>query len=327
MSRSFITLLIMDFTVAICTFNGAKRLPQVLDRLQTQETIGFVWEILVVDNASTDHTAIVVAEYQQQWQALYPLRYVQEPRPGLTYARRRAFQEANSDLVGFLDDDNWPDSHWISEAYHFGSTHPKAGAYGSRVCPFYDQEPPRGFERIVFFFAIHPSPETYCLNDRYRNQFRKVFLAGAGIVVRKKAWNESVPQEQLLAGVKGTSLGTKGEDMEMVSYIFYKGWEVWHCGDMRIQHHIPSDRFQPEYLAKFFRGIGRSRYVTRMQAYPFLLGFLLIPGYLAVDCLKIVIFFLKNYRDLKTDVIKNAEWKFLLSVPEGLWVYLCKVFS
>ena len=298
----------MDFTVAICTFNGAERLPPVFDRLQGQQTTGFTWEILVVDNASTDTTAIVVERYQKTWPISAPLRYVQEFQPGLTHARRKAFHEAKAEIVGFLDDDNWPDPNWVSHAYYFGLNHPRAGAYGSCVRPVFDQDPPPGFERIIFFFAIQPSTKVYCHNDR-RHRLRRAFPAGAGLVVRTKAWQQSLPEEQLLDGVKGASLQTKGEDMEMVSRIFRQGWEVWHCGDMKIQHHIPNDRFEPEYLQKFFRGIGRSRYVTRMQAYPVWWGWLLIPAYLTIDMFKIGIYFLQNFQDLKTDVIKASEWR------------------
>lgn len=317
----------MDFTVAICTFNGAERLPNVLKRLQVQQTTGFTWEILVVDNASTDTTAIVVERYQKTWPISAPLRYVQESQPGLTHARRKAFHEAEAELVGFLDDDNWPDPNWVSHAYHFGLKHPSAGAYGSCIRPYYDQEPPPGFERISLYFALRPQTETFCYNDRYQKNLRKMFPPGAGVVVRKQAWQQSVPQKQQLSGVTGTSLATKSEDVEMMSYIFYQGWKLWHCGEMKIQHHIPNDRFQPAYLNKFFRGIGRSRYITRMQAYPVLLGCLLIPGYLTIDIFKIVTYFLRNFQDLRTDVIKASEWKLLLSVPEGLLVYIRLIFE
>lgn len=57
----------IELTVAICTYNGAARLPQVLDRLVTQiDTQQFLWEIIVIDNNSRDRTADVVHQYQAQ---------------------------------------------------------------------------------------------------------------------------------------------------------------------------------------------------------------------------------------------------------------------
>ncbi len=97
----------VDLTVAICTFNGEKRLPAVLDRLLGQtDTAGMTWEVLVVDNNSQDGTAQVVADYAARWRTDSRLRYVFEPTQGTAYARNRAIAEAHShDLVAFADDD------------------------------------------------------------------------------------------------------------------------------------------------------------------------------------------------------------------------------
>ncbi len=54
------------------------------------------------------------------------------------------------------------------------------------------------------------------------------------------------------------------EDLEMLSYIQKSGWEIWYNPEMEISHRIPSFRLQKDYLIPFFRGIGLSRYVTRM---------------------------------------------------------------
>jgi glycosyltransferase involved in cell wall biosynthesis len=97
----------VDFTVAICTYNGEKRLPDVLERLRSQvDTDSITWEILVIDNNSTDKTAKVVGDYQVRWSQPYPLKYCFEAKQGLAFARRCAIREATSDLIGFLDDDN-----------------------------------------------------------------------------------------------------------------------------------------------------------------------------------------------------------------------------
>ncbi|MFY7805244.1 MAG: glycosyltransferase, partial [Limnoraphis robusta] len=66
----------LDFTIAIPTYNGAKRLPQVLDKLRSQTDVEQIsWEVIVVDNNSTDNTAEIVQQYQQNWLLNVPLRY------------------------------------------------------------------------------------------------------------------------------------------------------------------------------------------------------------------------------------------------------------
>ena len=96
-----------EFTVAVPTYNGAQRLPQVLDALRCQ--VGdLTWEAVVVDNNSQDDTAAVVRQAQQNWPSNSSLRYCFESTQGLAFARSRAIAVATAPLVGFLDDDVVP---------------------------------------------------------------------------------------------------------------------------------------------------------------------------------------------------------------------------
>lgn len=116
---------LMDITVVICTYNGAERIPDVLDALRTQTGLGGVeWEVLVIDNNSTDDTAEVVERIRETWDAGPPLTCVTETRQGLAYARQRAVDEAGGTLVAFLDDDNVPEPDWVSAAVSFAANTP-----------------------------------------------------------------------------------------------------------------------------------------------------------------------------------------------------------
>jgi hypothetical protein len=75
----------MEVPVVICTCNGAARLPAVFARLQAQQGVeSLAWEVVVVDNNSTDSTPSLVRQYQQSWPAL---RLESEPQQGLAHAR------------------------------------------------------------------------------------------------------------------------------------------------------------------------------------------------------------------------------------------------
>src|SRR5262249_33546461 len=91
-----------SFTVAICAYNARARIHRALDALAAVEYTG-PWEVLVVDNASTDGTA----EHVMRWASRLPaLRVLSEPEPGVAYARRRALESSERDFVCFVDDDN-----------------------------------------------------------------------------------------------------------------------------------------------------------------------------------------------------------------------------
>jgi glycosyltransferase involved in cell wall biosynthesis len=307
--------MMLDFTVAICTYNGEKRLPAVLDRLLSQvNTETFSWEILVIDNNSTDGTKPLVEEYQKTWDKPFKLRYCFESRQGLAYARRCAIKESHSELIGFLDDDNLPAADWVEQAYQFGQEHPKAGAFGGQIHGQFESEPPSGFRRIARYYAILEGNKTYCYNKRYENTRQKMFPPGAGIVIRKEAWLKSVPTEQQIVGVSGSSVLTKCEDVEMLSYLLYDGWELWFNKDMHMDHIIPQSRLTKDYIMRFFKGVGLSRYQTRMIAYQKWQRPIVAPLYFANDLRKLITFYWQNKNVLETDIVTAGEMQLLKSV-------------
>jgi len=300
----------VDITVAICTYNGETRLPQVLERLRSQSlTEHFSWEIIVVNNNSADKTAVVVQEYQSNWLEAYPLKYYFESQQGLAFARRRAIKEAQGYLVGFLDDDNLPTSNWVSAVYSFGQLYPKAGAYGSKIQGDYEVEPPVNFKKISCFLAIIDRGDQPLQYDLAQG----LLPAGAGLVIRKQAWLENVPKVPLLKGVCASSLLSKGEDLETLSYIRNGGWEIWYNPEMRIYHHIPQWRLEREYLVKLFQGVGLSRHRIRMLRFPVWCRPFMLILYFTNDLRKLVIHFLRYQTSIKADFVVACERELLIN--------------
>lgn len=250
----------LDFSIAIPTYNGGNRLAAVLECLRWQlNTADLSWEVIVVDNNSTDNTAAVVQKYQRQWSQRIPLRYAFEPRQGAAYARQKAVQLAASPLVGFLDDDTLPGMTWLISAYRFAQAHPQAGVVASRIQGSFETDPPKNFERIASLLALTERGSQPLMYEPKQ----KVIPPSAGMVVRRQAWIDHVPEELVLTGRTGTSMLT-GEDTESILHIQRAGWEVWYNPTMRLQHQIPRQRLTRQYLQKLCRGIGLSRYRTRM---------------------------------------------------------------
>lgn len=124
----------VDFTVAIRTYNGEQNLPILLERLRSQVgTESINWEVVIVDNNSTDGTAKVIEQYQANWPAQFPLNYFFESKQGAAIARQRAIREAQGTFIAFLDDDNYPSENWLAECYAFAIAHPQMGACGSQI--------------------------------------------------------------------------------------------------------------------------------------------------------------------------------------------------
>lgn len=243
-----------DITVAIPTYNGAKRITRVLEHLKAQvKTDNLRWEVLVVDNNSQDNISEVIQQYQSQWLPQIPLRYCFEPRQGAAFARQKAIKEARGELVGFLDDDNLPEQNWLSESVNFSYKHPEAGAFSGRIYGCYETPPPEGFEKIKAFLAIRDHGSKVISFEA--NKLR--LPPAASLVVRKQAWIECVPNQPALTG-KLPGLFIQGDDYEPLLYIYKANWKILYNPELKTSHQIPPQRFERKYLLTLARGCGLS---------------------------------------------------------------------
>jgi glycosyltransferase involved in cell wall biosynthesis len=290
----------------------------LLERLRNQvNTENLNWEIIIVDNNSTDGTAKLVKSYQENWQQPYPLKYSLETKQGAAYARKRAVAEAKGKFIGFLDDDNYPELNWVANAYSFGEKYPQAGAFASQIHPNWEVTPPENFHRITPFLAITERGNSPLLYNPKAN----LLPPSAGLVIRAQAWLESVPEMPILTGrVAGDML--TGEDLEMVSHIQKAGWEIWYNPEMEIHHQIPKWRIERDYLIPFFRGIGLSRYVTRMVGINPLMKPFWFVAYMVNDLRKVILHVFKYGWQVKHELVAACEMQLFISSlvsPFYLW--------
>ncbi len=296
----------VDFTVAIPTYNGATRLPKVLEKLTLQTgTEQLNWEILVVDNNSSDATAEVVKEYQASWDNSMSLRYCFESQQGAAFARQLAIRKAKGELIAFLDDDNWPDPNWVRSAYTFAQHHPQAGAIGGQIHGDLEVEPPANFERIRAFLAIREhGPEPHLFDpDNLR------LPPGASLLVRKTAWLESVPPRPTLTG-KLPGVMVQGDDYEPLLYMHKAGWEIWYNPAMHTYHQIPHWRLEREYLLNISRGCGLATCQLKMiNTKSWQKPWVIAKTFLG-NSRRFVAHYLKYRKQLKQDLVTACELEF-----------------
>jgi len=251
----------MKLTIAIPTFNGAPRLAKVLEHLQAQELLEAQsqaddWEILVVDNNSSDDTAAIATQLQADWAKgawgdRVPLRYCFEPQPGLAYARQKAIAQAQGEWVGFIDDDNWAEPQWVASALAFAAANPELGAFGSRIQAVYEVEPPKDFHRIEAFLAIRDHGDDQAPFDPENLQLPP----GAGMVVNRQRWLEAVPEVMSVVG-RTADILISGSDYAALLYLHRAGHPIAYNPDMVIHHAIPAGRLERAYLLPLAYGIG-----------------------------------------------------------------------
>lgn len=319
----------IDLTVAIPTYNSENRLSDVLEALKDCINYGqqnnvetFTWEIIVVDNNSLDNTAKLIKDYQVNWSPDYPLKYYFAPEQGAAFARQKAVEVAQGELIAFLDDDNLPNPNWVTAAYHFGKEHLNVGAYGSKIKGYFfeqkstDRLPPN-FNEIACFLAIvdrGDEPSIY-------NPKNKMLPPAAGLVVRKQAWLDNVPS-RLVLNHKGKDAGLASEDLEALMHIQQAGWEIWYNPAMEIRHKIPNSRLQPKYLISLVRCVGLSRHQLRMMTLKNWQKPLALVAYMANDLRRLLLHIYKYGSQIKTDTVAACQMEFLVSSlrsPFFLW--------
>jgi glycosyltransferase involved in cell wall biosynthesis len=308
----------VDFTIAIPTYNGENRLPKVLEKLQAQEGIEHLnWEIIIVDNNSSDGTVKLVEEYQQNWQYSAPLRYCLEIEQGAAFARHRAVIEAKGEIIGFLDDDNLPYPTWILEAYKFTQEYPQAGAIASQIHGDFEVEPPDSIKPIIFYLAItERGDKPHIFEPRLKG-----FPPSAGLVVRRNAWKNNVPAKLFLVGRVGDSM-IGSEDAEALFYIHKASWEIWYNPAMEVDHVIPAWRLEKEYLISIMRGVGLARYYLRMLLLKTWQRPFASIVYLLSDARKLLMFFIRHHTKIKQNILTACEMERLFATlisPFYLW--------
>lgn len=241
----------LGVSVVICTHNGAMLLPMTVAHLKKQVVPnGVRWELLVIDNASTDDTASVA---RQCWgdNGPAPLRAICEPRLGLSYARERAFQEAQYEIISFVDDDNWVAPDWVATASQCMSGDPQLGALGSANKAVADAPLPEWFQRQAIFFGAMENPE-FAANATW-------LLVGAGMTIRKSVWYwlKANGFRQQLSDRVGASLSSSG-DIELGCAIRLAGWKIRIEPRLQLRHYMTPNRLQWRYLRRLTKSIGES---------------------------------------------------------------------
>jgi glycosyltransferase involved in cell wall biosynthesis len=194
-------------TVIVCSYNGARTIRDCLDGLLQLEYPDF--EVIVVDDGSTDATAAIAAEY--------PVRLISTPNRGLSSARNTGLAAATGEIVAYIDDDASPDPHWLRYLASTFHASPHAAVGGPNI-------PPPGDGWIAESVAHAPGgPIHVLLTDRLAEH-----VPGCNMAFRRR-------RLQAIGGFD-PRFRTAGDDVDVCWRLLDRGWTigfspaamVWH---------------------------------------------------------------------------------------------------
>ncbi len=254
-------------SVIIPTLNRAESLALTLESLVCQSALSNLYEIIVVDNGSTDRTQDVTRSAIAA-NPNHKIRYVYEPEPGLLSGRHRGAVEANGDIAIFVDDDIDADPRWLqSIADTFED--PTVQLVGGKNLPKYEITPPDWLEG---FWSSTPYGGRACgdlslldLGDRAID-INPNYIWGLNFAIRKQAlfdlggFHPDCIAENLqhFQGDGETGLTMKATE---------KGYRAVYQPQALVYHRTSRGRLTPQYFEKraFYQGVCNSYTTIRRE--------------------------------------------------------------
>lgn len=245
-------------TVAICTFNRDDMLASTLDSLLACAAPACGLEVLVVDNRSTDGTAVIAQSYAARHAAV---RYVFEGEQGLSAARNRAIAEANGELIAFADDDVYFDEGWLRSLEAAFSDDPGLACVGGRVLPHFEAPRPEWLtEQMLWVYGVTRYGEVP------RDLHAPEIPIGCNMAFRRAAFDRAGTFDRAL-GRKGQSL-LSNEESDLFARMAAAGLRVGYAPDMSLRHRVPVARLQKDWVQRRYYWQGISEVVQQQVQSP-----------------------------------------------------------
>ena len=242
-------------SVIICCYNSRSRIKPTLDHLALQEGLDTEnWELILVDNNSTDDTSTIVEEHWSRIGCEVDLTITKEPLPGLSNARKQGIAMSKGVYVLFCDDDNWLDRTYLATAVSKMDENPSIGVMGGIGLPVLEGTEPYWFQQYKWSYAVGPQAEVS--GDI---TFSKGYVYGAGSVMKKAVLDElyDLGFVHFLPDRRANVI-ISGGDNELCYNVAFLGYKIHYSDELKFWHYIPSSRLNLDYLKKFRIGQARS---------------------------------------------------------------------
>jgi len=244
-------------SVIVCTYNRQEYLPDCLKHLAKQSAQKEHFQVLIIDNNSTDNTASIAKEFINLNPQLNA-KYFCEKNQGHTFARNRGIKEAKGDILSFIDDDAFVDHNFISEIQSYFNQNKNVSAIGGKILPVYEEEHPKWMSKylltLVSALDMGNSPKKFKGSK---------FPIGANMAFRSEVF-EKYGHFNTDLGRRGSEL-EGGDEKEVFLRLKKEKEEIHYVPSVKVDHIIPQKRLTMKYIKGLGIGVGSSekRRVTK----------------------------------------------------------------
>lgn len=246
----------MDISVVMSTYNRCSLLDQGLKALLDQRTSGLKYEIIVVDNNSTDDTARKVASYANLDSRV---RYLFEGRQGVAYGRNTGIAAARANIIAFCDDDVYVANDWLQKIHDALLRYPEADFVGGKVVAVWKQPPPCWITTKMPPLALQDFGE----QPMKVSMENAKCLVSACLGVRRAAFDKAGLFPLETQRVKD-SVGSS-EDYEWELEVWKYGGHGMYVADIVSYCEIPASRLVKSYHRRWHLGHGKFNALARRR--------------------------------------------------------------
>lgn len=239
-------------SLVIPTHNRAEALLAALESVVCQDLPLREWECVVVDNNSTDDTAVRFGAFA----AAHPecsLRLVRETGPGVSFARNRGLQEAQAPIVAFIDDDERVNSGFLRAYADFFAAHPEAVVAGGRIIAEY----PSGRPDWMSHYVEMPIANPMNFGPEVRPFPAGKVPGGGNMAFRRDGLAGYGGFDPSLGRVNGELIG--GEENDFFERLRDGGETIWYVPGAVMWHIIPPQKLTCDYFRRLSYHVGVSQ--------------------------------------------------------------------
>ena len=251
----------MKFSFITCTYNRDKYLGRTIESVCEQTFDPDNYEIIIIDNNSTDNTSKVCEEFQRKYTDKKIL-YFKELNQGLSSALNRGIKEAKGEFLVFVDDDETITKEHLQRLDNYLKEYPDAVLAASKVIPQYEKQQPKWMSKFTARLIggyFNPGDQVKKLN--------KTSYPGTGHTIIKKELYHKYGYYNTELGRTGNSL-LGAEDKDMFFRLIKNNIECYYFPDIPIYHHIPEYKLTDEFFNKLTYSIGKSEYIRTRSISP-----------------------------------------------------------
>ena len=237
-------------SIIICTYNRQKFILKTLKCLQEQDFPASDFEIIIVNNNSSDNTKAICADFVSQSPGLQ-INYVEEYNQGLSYARNRGIKEAKGAIITFIDDDAFAVSGFLKSIHGFFSQNSSVLALGGKVKPEFETGKPSWMSPFLM-----PLVAALDMGENIKEFSGKSFPVGANMSFRSEVFERF--------GLFNNDLGRKGnnllgsEEKDFFNRLKKATIKIIYLPEAEVTHIIPPSRITIDYIKRQAIGIGVS---------------------------------------------------------------------